>query len=686
MELLKRALMVQGCTSDAGKSYLTAGLCRLYANRGLRVAPFKAQNMSNNAGVTPAGLEMGRAQLLQARAARIPPDVRMNPVLVKPEGDTKSQVVVLGKPDFEVSQLPWTERKAHLWERVRASLHSLSSEVDLLLIEGAGSPAEVNLRSGDIVNMRVAEEVGASVLLVADIDRGGAFAHLLGTWHCLERGERARLLGFVLNKFRGDPTLLGDGTDWLEARTGVPTLGVVPHLKLPLPDEDAFSLPPSEPTRDTKPAVALLRLPHLSNFDEFDPLVHEEGVAVRWVTQPNELTGAAALVLPGSKSVAADLAWLRDTGLAAAVSQFAKRGGPVLGICGGLQLLGRELRDPHGIESGGTVAGLGLLDIETELEPQKTTRLTQTVVLATGERVRGYEIHHGRTVAGPAAAPYLEGGLGYRQGNVTGVYLHGMFENTGFRKEFLEALGVGSHGLEWSSHVDAALDRLAAHLETHLDMQAIDAALFGAPRRKRAARRAPALILITGGARSGKSRYAEALARHYGKDDVLYLATLGAGDDEMARRVARHRARRPESWQTVETFEAPRAVAEAIREADTATNASVILLDCLSGWVSNVLLEHEAEGEEAAVAEVLRATKDLLDVIRRTRKTVIIVTNEVGDGVVPAYPLGRWYRDALGLVNQRIAEAAAVVSLVTVGIPTTLKGTPPEVVLDPEET
>ena len=278
-----RALMVQGCSSSAGKSYLTAALCRLYARRGVRVAPFKAQNMSNNAGVTPAGLEMGRAQLTQARAAHVTPDVRMNPVLIKPEGDTRSQVVVLGRRDDNVARLPWTERKASLWPTVQESLHSLLDEFELVVLEGAGSPAEVNLKAGDIVNMRVAQEAQARVLLTADIDRGGAFAHLLGTWACLDKDEQSTLLGFVLNKFRGDPALLGNGMRWLEARTAVPTLGVVPYLPLPLPEEDAHTLKIGA----VKPGfnvtgfnVAVLKFPTVSNFDEFDALANEPGVSL----------------------------------------------------------------------------------------------------------------------------------------------------------------------------------------------------------------------------------------------------------------------------------------------------------------------------------------------------------------------------------------------------------------------
>ena len=476
--------MVQGCSSNAGKSYLTAGLCRLYANRGVKVAPFKAQNMSNNAGVTPDGLEMGRAQLLQAQAARVPSDVRMNPVLIKPEGETKSQVVVLGRADLALSRLPWTARKVHLWTHVEASLQSLVEEHDLVIIEGAGSPAEVNLKASDIVNMRVAKAAGARVLLAADIDRGGAFAHLLGTWHCLDEEERSLLTGFVLNKFRGDAALLGGGMAWLEGRTNVPTLGVVPHLALPLPEEDGFSLEARATPQPTSCAtVAIIRTPALSNFDEFDALSHEPDVRVRWATLPDELSGAAVIILPGSKHVAADLSWLRQTGLASAIQRAAEEGVLIWGVCGGLQMLGRVLRDPHGVEGNaaerGEVAGLELLDLDTELAPVKVTRRAQVRVPTWNLTASGYEIHHGVTRAAAPTEAFLDRELGYQKGHVYGVYVHGLFESTRFRERFLEQIGVRSAGLRWSHQVDAALDQLAAHLEAHLDMRRIDEACFG---------------------------------------------------------------------------------------------------------------------------------------------------------------------------------------------------------------
>ena len=662
--------MVQGCTSDAGKSYLVAGLCRLYANRGVKVAPFKAQNMSNNAGVTPEGLEMGRAQLLQAQAARVSPEARMNPVLLKPEADTRSQVVVLGKARHDLRDVPWLERKPHLWGSVQESLHSLTADYDLVLVEGAGSPAEVNLKESDIVNMRVAKEVGARVLLAADIDRGGAFAHLLGTWHCLDEDEKASLAGFILNKFRGDPALLGDGLNWLEQRTRVPTVGVVPMLRSPLPEEDAFSLKPEAVSND-KPRVAILKTPYLSNFDEFGALLHEEGVQTRFVHGVDDLRKADAVILGGSKHVAADLDFLRRTGLADEVAHLAKLGVPILGVCGGLQMLGHAVHDPGGVEATGSAKGLGLLDVETVFAADKVTRQTTARLLPTGDMLTGYEIHHGRTRAGEGARPLLSDGLGFIQGSVMGVYAHGLFDNTAFRQWFLSNIGVQASNRSWLEHVDNTLDTLAEHLERHLDVDAIDRAL--GPQTTPSQKSSATFYFITGGARSGKSRYAEALAAHLGRDDVTVIATLEPLDDEMRRRIAKHKLQRPAPWRTLET---PLALSQTVLQAPTQT----VLIDCLSGFVSNLLLKHEAEGEQVALDRVSGAVDALIRTVKQGRKTVIMVSNEVGGGVVPAYPLGRWYRDALGLANQRVAAAADAVSLLTVGLPRSLKGSLPVLV------
>jgi adenosylcobyric acid synthase len=452
--------MVMGCTSDAGKSFLVAALCRIHADRGLRVAPFKAQNMSNNAAVTPDGLEIGRAQYLQALAARVPPEARHNPILLKPSADTFSQVVVMGRYDREMTVLPWLGRSERLWPTVHGALHSLIDDHDLVVIEGAGSPAEVNLRASDIVNMRVALACGADVYIVADIDRGGAFAHLLGTWLCLAPDEQALVRGFVLNKFRGDPALLGNAMDWLEQRTGVPTVGIVPMLRHHLPEEDAFHHAAAPVEGDVN--IALVLYPYASNLDEFDPLLHEPGVTVVPIREPGPLDGFAAVLLPGSKNTAESLRHLRASGLGAHVAHAAAAGVPVIGVCGGLQLLGHRILDPAGLE-GGDMDGLGLLDVETTLDPEKTTR--QTEVAWRGETLRGYEIHHGRTLAGPDAREHLSGALGWEQGPVCGVYVHGLFEDTAYRQAFLQGLGWSGTARDWRAHLDAELDRVAREVE-----------------------------------------------------------------------------------------------------------------------------------------------------------------------------------------------------------------------------
>ena len=447
-----------GCTSDAGKSFLVAALCRHYANRGLRVAPFKAQNMSNNAAVTPDGLEIGRAQYLQALAARTVPQARMNPLLLKPSADTFSQVIVMGRYDAAISALPWMSRKASLWPVVCDALHSLLTDFEQVVIEGAGSPAEINLRAGDIVNMSVALECGADVYLVADIDRGGAFAHLLGTWMCLAPDERARIKGFVLNKFRGDQALLGNAMDWLHEKTGIPTVAIIPMIRHSLPEEDTLHHRGRYLAGHVN--IALLAYPYASNLDEFDPLFHEPGVSVVPLRDRAPLGTFQAIILPGSKNTAESLRYLEKTGLAAEVLTAAAGGTPILGVCGGMQLLGRQIADPHGLESG-DIQGLGLLDVTTTLSIDKTTCQRQVRWLE-GGLVTGYEIHHGRTHAGPKASALLDDGLGWQQGNIMGVYLHGLLENTAYRQRFLERLGWQGQATDWRARLDAELDRVAA--------------------------------------------------------------------------------------------------------------------------------------------------------------------------------------------------------------------------------
>ena len=453
----KRPIMVLGCSSDAGKSFLAAALCRWFARRGERVAPFKAQNMSNNAGVCADGSEIGRAQYLQALAAGVPPEARMNPVLLKPESDTRSQVVVLGRYDSRLSAMPWLERRDRLWPAIAGALDSLLGDFERIVLEGAGSPGEPNLMPGDVVNFAVARHAGAACYLIADIDRGGAFAHLLGTWETLEPRDRALLRGFVLNKFRGDPALLFDAREWLRTRTGIPTPALVPYRRHLLPEEDAFFHRPNWRTGATR--VALVLYPYASNLDEFDPLVHEEGVDVVPIEGPEGLEGVGAVLLPGSKNTAASLDYLRRSGLAAQICSLARAGVPILGICGGLQMLGRRVRDPQRIE-GRDAEGLGLLDVETTFAGEKTTRRTRVRSADCGW-IEGYEIHLGQTVADAHVETHLDGGLGFRQGNVAGVYLHGLFENTSYRLHFLRSLGWSGATAEWDQRIRADLDRVA---------------------------------------------------------------------------------------------------------------------------------------------------------------------------------------------------------------------------------
>jgi adenosylcobyric acid synthase len=472
-----RCVMVLGTSSGAGKSWLATALCRWYARQGLKVAPFKAQNMSNNARVVatlpgsagPLG-EIGSAQYFQALAARAEPDVRMNPVLLKPEHDTHSQVVLLGQVSATLTAMPWRERSDHVWPRVAQALDALRAENDVVVIEGAGSPAEINLRDSDFVNMRVAHHAGAACLLVTDIDRGGAFAHLYGTWGLLAPADRALLRGFVFNKFRGDATLLAPGPQQLERLTGVPLVATLPMWRTHgLPQEDGVFDEGGGPGGEVRLTVAVVACPRISNLDEFQPMKNVPGLRLRWVRSPAELAGADWVVLPGSKHTSGDLAWLRARGLDRAIALHAQRGGQVLGICGGLQMLGEALVDPHAID--GNCPGLGLLPLVTQFAPDKTVRRSEVAFGAVtgpwaplaGVRMRGYEIRHGQTAQHPAmahAAEVMPGGLAWQNpaGNVLGVYLHGLFEDPGVVRALFGA-SVPT--------LDTVFDRLADIVDRH---------------------------------------------------------------------------------------------------------------------------------------------------------------------------------------------------------------------------
>lgn len=488
---LAPVLMIQGTHSNAGKSLMVTALCRIFARRGLRVAPFKAQNMALNSFVTPEGHEIGRAQAVQAEAAGVAPHVDMNPILIKPEGDGVSQLVLNGRPYTRLHAGNFYALKTELWPHVTAALDRLRQRFDLVIAEGAGSPAEINLKAGDIVNMRVARYANAPVLLVGDIDRGGVFAALVGTMVLLEPEERALVKGFIINKFRGDVRLLGDGLTMLQERAfGVPTLGVVPFLpNLRIADEDSVALETRHVRGDGEIEIAVVRLPRISNFDDFDALAAEPGVRVRFVQHPDEMTERpTALILPGSKATIADLAWLRATGLAARIQALAREGVPLVGICGGYQMLGQWLEDPDGVEAppGTRVPGLGLLPTHTIFARQKATFQVEVegcsgALFAGIAGARGYEIHMGRT---QSPAPLLrlrrtsgETVLdGAQQGAVWGTYVHGLFDNAALRHAWLKSLGWRPQGVGLSENWrEREYDRLADHVAAHVDINAIAA-------------------------------------------------------------------------------------------------------------------------------------------------------------------------------------------------------------------
>ena len=473
------ALLVAGTTSDAGKSVVTAGICRWLVRQGVSVAPFKAQNMSNNSMVTADGAEIGRAQVMQAAAARVEPEAAMNPVLLKPGGDNSSQVVVMGRPVADVTALSYRPMKAALLDQVLACLADLRSRFDVVVCEGAGSPTEINLRADDIANMGLATTAGLPVLVVGDIDRGGVFPALYGTVALMPPADQRLVAGFLVNKFRGDVQLLEPGLVELQRLTGRPTLGVLPWLGgLEVDVEDSLNVPAASsggrPRGEDVLRVAVARLPRLSNFTDLDALAAEPGVLVRYATRPEELADADLVVLPGTRSTVADLAWLRDTGLAAAVSRFAALGRPVLGICGGHQMLARTLTDD--VESqAGTVRGLGLLPADVRFSPDKT--LGRPTGTALGQPVRGYEIHHGVVTVDDDAEPFLDGA---RSGSVFGTTWHGALENDGFRRAFLaEVAGIAGRRFvaapdtDFATVREARLDRLGDLIAEHADTDAL---------------------------------------------------------------------------------------------------------------------------------------------------------------------------------------------------------------------
>ncbi len=475
------ALMIQATGANAGKSTIVAGLARVLVRRGLKVAPFKPQNMSNNAAVAVEGGEIGRAQALQARAARVTPSVHMNPVLLKPETDQGSQIIVQGRRVGTLPSSRYLDKKAQLLPAVLESFAHVAAGADVVLVEGAGSPAEVNLRAGDIANMGFAAAADVPVVLLGDIDRGGVIASIVGTHAVLPDDERARIKGFVINKFRGDPALFRSGEATITQMTGWPSLGLVPWLPAAawLPAEDALDLQTSSDNTGSALTIAVPMLSRVANFDDFDPLRMEPSVRLVWV-RPGEPIPADAdvVLLPGTKSTIGDLAFMRDQGWDIDIKAHVRRGGHVLGICGGYQLLGHEIVDPQGFDGApGRVEGLKLLDVVTTMNDEKATTAVTGTHCASGAAVSGYEIHLGRIGGKDCARPVLtiDGkpeGASSVDGRIQGTHVHGLFSSDAFRRAWLKTFDKVS-ALAYEQKVEAAIDALADHLEAHLDVDGL---------------------------------------------------------------------------------------------------------------------------------------------------------------------------------------------------------------------
>lgn len=488
---MAKAIMVQGTMSNAGKSLLCAGLCRVFAQEGLRVAPFKSQNMSLNSFITREGLEMGRAQVVQAEAAGKEPSVRMNPILLKPVSHTGSQVIVNGEVRGNFSASEYYAMKHTLLPDIMAAYHSLSAENDVIVIEGAGSPAEINLKQGDFVNMGMAKLAKAPVLLVGDIDRGGVFAQLFGTVALLDPDEQSIVKAMIINKFRGDVTLLEPGLCQLESLVSKPVAGVLPMLEVDIDDEDSLSERLHRRNANAMLDIAVIRLPHLSNFTDFAVLEATAGIGVRYVSSIRELGSPDLVILPGTKSTMSDLRWMRQCGLEGSILSLAAQQTPVLGICGGYQMLGKRIIDPNDVEGGGEIQGLGLLPVTTVFAPEKhRTRVTGRICHAdtmlgncVGALVEGYEIHMGQTTFDTDARPFVQlthGAYdGCSQGNVYGTYLHGFFDSASCREAVLGALAaqkgisLSTPAFDLKTHKEKQYDLLAQSIRDHLDMKLI---------------------------------------------------------------------------------------------------------------------------------------------------------------------------------------------------------------------
>lgn len=498
----KLSIMVQGTASDVGKSVLVAGLCRIFRQDGYRSAPFKSQNMALNSGITLQGEEMGRAQIFQAEAAGIAPDVRMNPVLLKPTSDRKAQVVLMGKVACNMDAVEYHQYKPQLQQQISEVYHSLAGEYDVMVLEGAGSPAEINLRDRDIVNMGMAAIADAPVVLVADIDRGGVFASIYGTLALLHPHEKARVKGVIINKFRGDIALLKPGLEQIEALTDVPVLGVMPWLNIDLEDEDGVALQNGKYDDATAKAldIAVIRLPHIANFTDFNALAAQPDVRLRYVSQLSALGQPDLIILPGSKNTLGDLQWLHHSGLAAALLAQHQQQVPVIGICGGYQMLGKRIID--GVESGlEQMEGLGLLDVETQFAQEKVTTRVSGACLAAlpgmlancaEHPLEGYEIHMGVSQLGADATPFArltlrngqaeqgEDGAVNRDGNVLGSYIHGLFDSHHFTRSLLDNLrqrkGLAAFDgvtINYAEHKQQQFDLLAEEMRQHIDIERI---------------------------------------------------------------------------------------------------------------------------------------------------------------------------------------------------------------------
>jgi adenosylcobyric acid synthase len=482
-------IAVLGTGSDVGKSVITTALCRVFANRGIRVAPFKAQNMSNNSGVTPEGLEMGRAQIVQAEASGIPPHVDMNPVLLKPTADIGSQIVLMGVA-LDRRAAVYHRKKDRLFKEACDALDRLRQEYELIILEGAGSCAEVNLMPHDIVNLRMAAHADAPVVLVADIDRGGVFAQIIGTLECLSKNQRSQIKGFIINRFRGDVGLFKDGVQWVEQKTQKPVLGVVPwfsHIQIEPEDSVVIESPKKVNIENSQnPAIAVIRLPHISNFNDFDPLLALDQLDVYFLEKTQALGAFKAVILPGSKNTRFDLDWIRTSGWIKALLEYVNAGGHVLGICGGYQMMGKTVHDPNGLEGpAGSSDGMCLLPIETILQAPKTTTLTR--FSWNGQPGTGYEIHMGQTTR-TAGNPLFcvternhdpcrdQDGCVSDDSKIMGTYIHGLFNNPAIIKSWLAQIGVNSSKVSDIGGIEARnkeYDLLAEHFQEHVDVEDI---------------------------------------------------------------------------------------------------------------------------------------------------------------------------------------------------------------------